>query len=307
MKQFLKSISISIIIAFVICLVLDYAISDYLQHTHWRKYDTWTKIVNGEFQDNDLLIFGSSRAWVQYSPTILDSVLGVNSYNMGIDGSSADRQILRWRLYKKFHNKKPKYIIQNIDYVSTLGKTNGYERDQFFPFILNTEFRGEVYNCESLSLAEKYIPMYRYVKYGLYNILTPEPAPSCKGYEGQYWKWDGRKLREIENIPFACDSTGYVIFEEFLTDAIRNDSIKVIFVMSPMYYGVKDKAMQLDKMYQIYGNIANKYDIPILDYTFCEISKDTSNFYNAMHLNKKGAELFSTKLSNDLQAFRLSK
>ena len=79
-----------------------------------------------------------------------------------------------------------------------------------------------------------------------------------------------------------------------------SDSLKIMLVMSPMYEGVKKKATQLDLMYSTYNEIAHKYNVPLLDYTFCEISKDTANFYNAMHLNKRGAELFSTQLANDL-------
>ena len=44
----------------------------------------------------------------------------------------------------------------------------------------------------------------------------------------------------------------------------------------------------------------DKYDIPILDYTYMDICYDTTYFYNAMHLNALGADLFSEKLAHDL-------
>lgn len=71
--------------------------------------------------------------------------------------------------------------------------------------------------------------------------------------------------------------------------------------MSPMYYGAKEKCTQLELMYTTYKRLSQKYNIPLLDYTFSEISKDTTNFYNATHLNKKGSELFSKELANDLK------
>ncbi|GHV09600.1 hypothetical protein FACS1894162_0470 [Bacteroidia bacterium] len=52
---------------------------------------------------------------------------------------------------------------------------------------------------------------------------------------------------------------------------------------------------------QVYHGFAEKYDIPFLDYTHDPICYDTTYFYNAMHLNKKGAELFSLKLANDIK------
>ena len=55
-------------------------------------------------------------------------------------------------------------------------------------------------------------------------------------------------------------------------------------------------------MYAMYDSIARKYDIPILDYNYDPISYDTAYFYNAMHSNKKGAELFSVKLTHDIDS-----
>lgn len=190
MAKFLKKILVSLLFTLLVCVLMDLWLSNYLQHSSKRKYEIWTKIVNGEFQDNDLLVFGSSRAWVHYSPVILDSVLGVNSYNMGIDGSACDRQILRWELYKRFGNAKPRYIIHNIDYVSTLYSTNGYERDQFFPYFWNMDFRDLLFKFENFSFAEKYIPMYRYTAYGVMNLLNFDVVKLNKGYEGQNRKWD---------------------------------------------------------------------------------------------------------------------
>ena len=55
-------------------------------------------------------------------------------------------------------------------------------------------------------------------------------------------------------------------------------------------------------MFLMFDNIAKKYDIPILNYTYDSLSYDTLYFYNAMHLNKMGAEIFSTKLARDIDS-----
>ena len=54
-------------------------------------------------------------------------------------------------------------------------------------------------------------------------------------------------------------------------------------------------------MHSAYKKIADKYGIPILDYMTMSLCKDTTYFYNAMHLNKKGSEIFSDSLAHDLK------
>ena len=55
------------------------------------------------------------------------------------------------------------------------------------------------------------------------------------------------------------------------------------------------------QMHDNFQKYANKYNIPILDYTDMDICYDTAFFYNSMHLNKKGANIFTDSLANDIK------
>ena len=118
--------------------------------------------------DADVLIMGNSRAWCQYSPLILDSILGTNAYNLGLDGSCFDRQIARYDIYRHYQATKPKCIIQNVEYF-TLGKTIGYEREQFMPYMMYPYFRQRICEVEPFKKLELYVPMYRYYKNNFYS------------------------------------------------------------------------------------------------------------------------------------------
>lgn len=300
MVKFAQRIIVALLAALVVCIMLDYCLSSYLKNSGGRKYDTWAKIVDQDLKDVDLLIFGGSRAYVQYSPAILDSILGVYSFNMGIDGSGCNRHILRWNIYCRFKNNKPKYIIHNVDYFATFVKTIGYERDQYFPYFWNPAFRTEVFEDETFSFFEKYIPMYRYSQYGVRNILEVDTPLMYKGYDGVQLKWNDDEYNKIDSIEYDLNPDAVCLFEQYIQD-VQSREIKLIFVMSPTYFGTKEKFTQLDLMYSTYSRLSEKYNIPLLDYTFCELSKDTTLFYNAMHLNKEGSELFSIQLANDLK------
>ena len=55
-------------------------------------------------------------------------------------------------------------------------------------------------------------------------------------------------------------------------------------------------------MHTMFMQIANDYGLPYLDYTYDELSYDTAYFYNTMHLNKTGADLFSRKVARDIDS-----
>lgn len=287
-------------------LGIDYAISYKLQHSADRRYIGWSKIVNEQL-DADLVIMGSSRAWVQYSPALLDSILQINTYNMGIDGSGLNRQIIRYEVYDHYQAKKPKYIVLNVDYFSANEWSYGYEREQFFPYMWDSYMRKEIQKVEPMSWGERYMPVYRYVTYkGLYNVLYEQPleAKTYKGYMGQDRPWEAKAYEELTTFHFNADERVMAMFDQFLEER-KAEGIQVIFCYAPMYIGFTNKVENLEEFFACYKEYAERYDIPILDYSYHELSMDTAYFYNASHLNRVGAEIFSTQLAHDLDSLNL--
>ncbi len=66
---------------------------------------------------SDVIIQGNSRAVHHIDPKILDSVLYIDSYNLGMDGCSFNLQYARFKIFEKY-NKKPKLIIQSVGVLS---------------------------------------------------------------------------------------------------------------------------------------------------------------------------------------------
>ena len=131
MKKYLLNTLLFTILCLIFAFALDTILSFRLRQNQNRMFANWNQIYN-DTTNYDLVINGSSRAWVQYNPFIIDSILYINSYNLGIDGSPINRQIIKYQKYCDLH-KMPKYLIQNIDFV-TMGFGYGYERVQFFPY-----------------------------------------------------------------------------------------------------------------------------------------------------------------------------
>ena len=88
MTRFFKNIIWFFLPLLLVSVLLDWYISDQLKksdyYAHGETY-IWNKIVEGEIED-DIYIYGSSRAWVHINPFILQDTLGMTAYNFGIDG-----------------------------------------------------------------------------------------------------------------------------------------------------------------------------------------------------------------------------
>ncbi len=275
----------------------DYLLSKEAARSNYRPIESWYDLMHGNI-DADVIIMGNSRAWVQYHPMILDSILGVSTYNIGMEGSAVNRQVHKYNLFRK-HNRKPKVILQNIDLFS-FDYIVGLEREQFLPYFWDSSMREEFLSSEPFTFWEKYIPLHRYHIIQMKNLISRGPRSLTKGYQGMDREWDGSKYQQISELTFVPNDTTVRIFEEYLSET-RAESIKVVFVVAPCYIGTTHKIVNLAELQAFYQNLADKYDIPILDYSHMDICNDTTFFYNAMHLNKRGAELFSDSLANDIK------
>ena len=298
MKKFLKRIIIFCSLEMMLLYAIDYGYSEVMMRSNYRPVEAWYDLMHGKI-DADVIIMGSSRAWVHISPKILDSILCVKTYNLGINGSAINRQIQKYNLFRKY-NTKPKLIIQNIDLWS-LTYTIGYERDQFFPYFWNTHIREDIMKTEPFSAKEKYLPLYRY---GEMSCPHFSPRKLEKGYHGKMKSWNGKPYFKLDSISFITNDTTVKMFDEFLSQTKR-EGIKVVFVYTPIFIGATKKTTNLNEMYAFYKKLADKYDIQILDYNYMGLCNDTAYFYNAMHLNKQGAEIFSDSLANDMKRLRI--
>lgn len=309
MEKFLRNFFIFIFVIAALSYSTDKIISIGLRKTDLRKYQVWNDIYSLNI-NSDVVIMGSSRAWTQYSTKILDSIDHVNSYNLGIDGNPINYQIIRYNTYRRF-NKKPKYIIQNIDFSTLAIRKDGYEREQYFPFVFDDTLMSLVGDDKKLNWLYRKIPLIRYFGYrdeieeGIESFFGKKfffDGNMYKGYRGNDYSWDGSKLKKIDKALYAKDPKAVTMFDNYLAQC-KTENIKVILVSAPVYIEATKKIIDEKSMKTMYLNFAHKYNFKLLDYTNDSLCYDKSNFYNATHLNKKGSELFSIKLANDLRNY----
>jgi len=299
MKRFICRFTLFISILYLTTYVIDTFLTNKIKNIVYNDYSLWDKMLSGQM-NNDLLILGSSRAWVQYSPKILDSILLTNSYNLGRDGKYQDISILCYDVYTK-NNPLPKIVLCDIFFM-TMSKSDPYSKEQFYPYLLNNTIWKNTHYTHQLRQTDRFIPMAKYFGH-IHEIFnkTKDTDSTYKGYYGYDRIWDGLAIKNINTIHYQHDSSVIDMTDKWLKQS-KKDGVKVIFVHSPIYIEATNKIDDTAAMWNMYRSLASKYDVPILDYSHDSICYDTTCFYNSQHLNRKGAEKFSLQLANDLKS-----
>ena len=297
---------------YFIALLLQTIIDKGLEKSPNGNFREWDDIYKSKI-NADMIVQGSSRAWVQFSPKILDSAFNCNSYNLGIDGYGFQMQYYRFLIYLK-HNKKPKYIIQNVDHFLLNLRPDLFEYEQFLPYLDDKNIRIAVTPYNGLNWKDFYIPLFKYHSNyeiafeGLSNYFhaTLPNNGKYKGFLARNWFWDDSFMKFKKSNPqgyrIKIDSNTNILFGKYL-DYCKMNHINVIFIYTPEYIEAQKLLLNRDSITRLINNYAVAYNIPFINYSNDELCSDTSCFYNSQHLNKKGVFYFNQKLSKDLKQY----
>ncbi len=306
MKKFLKKTLLFAFILLIMAVTFDILLVAKTFQFRSNPFATWNDIYKKNI-DADVLVMGSSRAFVQFNPAVIDSVLRTSSYNLGMNGRSADSQILKYKVFEHCGNHKPKLILYEVSH-NTMRKSNGYEREQFVPYLHDQYLWRLCHEQEGFTVADCLLPCWRFLgqqslmnKILFQKVKSEYDLPLYKGFRSHDWKWNGSELEKQDHVEYHHDTAVIRQFREFLEEC-RQDSISVVMVTSPFYIGGTRKMLDSDGMHTMFEQIAEDFNIPYLDYTYDTLSYDTAYFYNTMHLNSTGANLFSQKLARDIDS-----
>lgn len=309
MRRFVIKSLLIFLTVILLMIIADYYISENLKESHSPpgEIEVWNDIYNKKI-DADIAIYGSSRAWKHISPKIIEDSLNLKVYNFGIDGHNFWLQYLRNKEYLK-HNKHPNLIILAVDVFSLAKRKDLYQLNQFLPYMLwNNNFKKFTSSYSGFDYEDYYIPFIRY--YGqlkglkLNSSKTNNESYRYKGYKGMEIKWstDLEKAKlKMNHYAIDINSNSINLFEQFLLEC-KSDKIRVILVYTPEYIEGQKFVKNRQGIIDIFNDFSTKYNLLFLNYSNDEICKKKEYFYNALHLNKKGSELFTSKLSHDIKA-----
>lgn len=307
MKKFIKRILFFIAPIIVLALPLDLVISKVLKSKslYAGEYEVWNDILESKI-DAKIAIYGSSRAWFHFNPALFEKELHQKTYNFGIDGHNFWMQYLRHKEYFKY-NTHPKLIICSVDIFTLAKRKDLFNLNQFLPYMLwNNDFYQYTNSYKGYNSSDYYIPLKRYASNINISDLTASTTKirynGFKGNESE-WNTDLKKIKVSKpNYRVELDSASILLFKQFINE-MKKEDINLIFVYTPEYIEGQTFVKNRNVIISIFDEISKNYDIPFFNYSSSDISHNKSLFYNSLHLNKKGANIFTERFIKDFKAY----
>lgn len=310
MKRFVLKIAVFLVVFSLLYLVFFYAVDKGLKSSDYVDYAEWNDIYEGEI-NAELVIMGSSRAWRQVDPSIIDQKLSTTSFNLGIDGFHFPMQIGKYKVYNE-HNRAPEKMIYIVDHFSFDKREDLFNKNQFLPYIEDTLLARYLKTYVGFNWEHYNIPYFQYsgskevclAGFSEFINLRDFKGTKIKGFQAQEKVWEPGFDREKKMNPKGKRTrfSKQVIedFDKFIGDA-KHDGIEIVLVYSPEYYEFQSYTTNRDTIIGLYELIAGRHDIPFLDYSDHKLCYSKDYFYNPTHLNKVGATKFTEDLAERLK------
>lgn len=249
--------------------------------------------------NEDVLIFGSSRAKHHYVPDIIEDSLGMTCYNTGEDGNGI---ILCYGFLKMITQRySPKLIIYDVTTFDMFEDDNMKYLDLMKPFYYEPGVDSIFWSVEPKTRYMMVSNLYRYNTTCLRvlgNFIHPmQNYP--KGYAALYKTMNYEPAID-EEVQRTVDTLKISYFERFI-GLTQSNTILLICCVSPNY-----KDTYGEDYFKPIKRICEEYDVPFLYYSAePEITGDKSFFKDRNHLNDKGAKLYTSKLTSWIKENRL--
>lgn len=294
----LKKLAINIFWVGCTVFVLDFAIGRVLRRFYFTETSGlhYRTTYSMEKTDADILIFGSSRANHHYVPEIFEDSLRLTFYNTGRDGNGIFYQVAL--LHAVLARYTPKLII--LDYAGSFEKgQNEYDKiSSLLPYYRThpelrkvVEMKGPY---EKYKLASEIYPFNsQALTIAMGNMeRNRKRNPDNKGYVELHTERQISKEVYHDTIRHEVDSSKVNAFREFVRFAKQSGS-RFVVVYSPLY-----QQLAIYPEVETCRDICLQENVPFLDYSRDPFFLSRGDlFYDPVHLNHEGAQIFSTRIA----------
>ena len=293
MRRFFGNIALFLSCLLIVSIVADFFYSRAYRSSSGANNVIWKDVMEGD-ASADLLICGDSRVNTDCYPPVIDSITGIKSYSNGVIGHHFNIQRLRYDMYRRY-NDKPTLIVHFVDSWS-FKNVGEYDKHQFLPWMWNGAFVKEAFKLDPCFFLPKAIPWIRYRGNHLFDLkrVSVKPIRGFFTYDPDHYRCFSE-----EELPFIPNFRNEGRFREYLSELSR-EGLKVVLVLAPICGSRSFERGSLQKTRSCFMSIAQEYGIPVLDYLQRPEYEDSTLFIDSVHLNRKGARVFSDSLANDI-------
>lgn len=295
----MKKLLIHITLVAALFFIMDRSVGVFLKFLYRQSNstDSYKISYSNETTCDSILFMGSSRCLHHFAPTIIEQEIGMPCYNTadwGIKNIYFHFGMLG-NILERYTPKTIVFEIHPCDWLQT--PFSGKERaGSLAPYV------GMSQSCdEMLKLAGLYWPfrlsvVYRYtgnmpdLLFGKWGTMDR----SLKGWKPMDGLLDTTGVK-AEEYPYPVDEERVVLLERFI-NICKQKNIQLILTVSPMYVCSENDP------YKFPRDLAAKHHLSFLDnYSDSTFVGHADLFYDFGHLNRKGAELYSYKIGQELK------
>lgn len=247
--------------------------------------------------DEDILIFGSSRAIHHYNPQIITDSLGMTCYNCGQDGNGIVLFYGMWQMIKERY--QPKMIIYDVN--TGFDLYEGESNTKYLGWLrMDYDRPGVKQIFAAIDQTEKYKMMsmlYRYNSKFMQNItdyVHPIFGIEGNGFLPLKGELDQMKIREGKGEKPAKQVDSVKL--DFISKLIdESKGVELIFVASPTWYGSSERD------YQPIRELCDSKAVRFVDFSNREkYVRQNQWFKDGTHLNARGADEFTRDLISEI-------
>lgn len=308
MKKLLLQILFVLSVTILLLTIITFLIDSSLKKQKEDVIGKINEIFNGK-ENYDALFLGSSRVLMQINPHIIDSVLNINSFNCGMDGSLIIESKMLLSSYLKIH-KPPKLVILNIDqftlYINDTIKL--FDFPVYFPYLNEPVVKKTLCHysgaCELVS-AMPFLKLSFFDDFkkwmAVKAIINPNGNPEnilYKGYSPKKSDWKGENLSSNFTIKYSKE--GFELLEDVLKIS-ASEKIKTVVIYAPQTDELSSRLNNFNEYKKLIKECCNSFHVEFYDYSTIPLTKNRNYFYNHLHLNSDGADTFTNLMANDLK------
>jgi len=302
MRKFLSQL----ILLFILLFCVDKIFYFMMQKLPELQYDRRLEyLIQGELSA-DIFIIGSSRAARDIDARLLEVLSGQPCYNLGYPGSNIEYHL--FLLQQIIRQKElPDRILLVMDDSMQLIENNSinFRYDKLYPLI-KYDFINQMvckHHDKNLLLTNLFVS-YRITENFPINFFHQQPShlemldkngSSLIDRKGK--NWETMEYEVNDQYEPTQESTKLLNqFKSFL-DICRVNTLELSLIFPPNYKNLN--SVFVERITELSQDVA---DIYVYDKSRFEYS-NKAYFYNQGHLNKKGAQVFTSELSTFLQTF----
>lgn len=298
MKPFYKLLRNGLIIV-ILLFATDRAIGSLIEHFFFNEKQGDSAVTTHGIMDanEDILIFGSSRASHHYIPELISKGTGLSCYNLGRDGMKMLYYETLLKSVLSYHTPKIVILDLNLNDFEHEGEEEQKLTTVLMPYInKNEKVRELIYTQSVMEFFMANISTLYRVNSLPMSIIQHHLEIGQKHFNG-YEPVSGSmpksaRIRHVDNMGYKESKAQLMAFENFVK-AAKSKNIKLYVLVSP--------GMKINKYNAIKtaNRILSKYGLIVFNYSELFSSDAYRLFYDTWHLNEGGAKAFTDRVIVD--------